>query len=277
MIKISYIILFAAISTLVACGHSHSHDGDPGTLALTVNGGEFIEQGIPTSAFDDGWSVAFDNFLVSVGDLEVGHGHETPEVVFEDATYRVFDLAKSSGGSGFAVTSTEVDGGHYDHYRFRVAPSAGAAIGNADQADFDAFQAGAYAVWIKGSATDGTATKTFEWGFTASTLYNHCHTDDANVDGDTATVELTMHGDQLFQDALHAVDAGMLFQSIADADGDADDVITQAELAGFDITSGGIYDPAMLAIDNLWDFIDIQVSSMARLNGDGLCGVAAQE
>ena len=40
--------------------------GTPGPWATEIYGEDFLEQGIPAEAFDDGCSASFDTFLVSV-------------------------------------------------------------------------------------------------------------------------------------------------------------------------------------------------------------------
>ena len=267
--------MFVAVLALSACGHSHD-EGEPGTLALTVAGSALVESGITADKVVDGWAISFDRFLVSVGDFEAGHGHDNPEIVHEDETFYVFDLAKDSGGKGFALASIEVDGGHYDHYGYRVAPSADAKVVNADQADVDVMKAGGYAVWIKGSATKDADTRTFEWGFTVATVNDHCHSE-AMVDGNTATVQFTLHGDRLFQDSLIAAMPKMTFQLIANADAGTpgDGVVTENELTAIDITGlpAGSYDSGSLALTNLWDYIEQEVTLMGQIDGDGECGV----
>lgn len=269
--NLSSVLALTAILFTGACG-----DESGGTVELTVYGESFIEDGIPASEFTDGWTVTFDNFLVSIGDAKIGKGHMNTEVVFEDTGFRVFDLAESSSGEGFALTSADVDDGLFNHYQYRIAASADAVAGNAAEGDITALKAENYAVWIKGSATDGAVTKTFDWGFTTPTLYNHCHAE-ANVDGSDATVELTIHGDHLFLDDLVAAEPDLTFQLVADADGDDDGAITQAELAAVDITGLANYGTGSLDIDNLGDFIDQQVSSMGHIAGEGHCGVQMRE
>ncbi len=268
-------ILLGAALALGACGHDHG-GGEPGTLALTVYGESFIEDGIPDSDMSDGWAITFDNFLISVGDVKIGEGHQETVIVFEEPAFKVYDLAKSSNGEGFAITSVELDGGHYDHYQYRVSPSANATAGNADQADFDAFQAAGFAVQVKGTATKGGETKTFDWGFPVGTLYNHCHAE-IDVDGGVSTAELTIHGDHLFYDSLSAAEPDLAFQLIADADVDADDAITMAELNALNITGQAKYDTGALDIDNLGDYIDQAVSTMGHIAGEGHCGEQTRE
>ena len=48
-----------------ACGG----DGGTGTVDVSVWGEEYIEQGIPTSDFADGWTARFDRFLIVIGDV----------------------------------------------------------------------------------------------------------------------------------------------------------------------------------------------------------------
>src|SRR5687767_4013678 len=110
----------AALLALAACGDDSAA---PGTLRVTVYGEEYIEEGIPADVFSDGWSVAFDSFVVVVGDVvaESGHG-DAPAV--EDHGYHVFDLAAPSAGAGYQVLRADVEGAVYDHFGYVVGPSA---------------------------------------------------------------------------------------------------------------------------------------------------------
>ena len=80
----------AALSLLLcACDGASAGEG---TLRVTAWGEDFIEQGIPTEAFVDGWSVTFDAFVVSLDAIDAD-GIRMP------GSY-VLDLSQPSGGAG---------------------------------------------------------------------------------------------------------------------------------------------------------------------------------
>jgi hypothetical protein len=262
---------FLFVPFLVACGGSDPADG---MISATVYGEEFIEEGIPASVFNDGWSMSFDKFVVSIGNVAGQAGHGNMEV--GDPSFHVVDLAKSSGGEGFELAKFAAPGGDYDHYGYQLKSDANATVLNADAADATMMKAMAYGMWIKGSATKGAVTKTFEWGFTTKLTYSHCDLMD-KVDGDTLTAQATIHADHLFYDDAVSEEPNTSFQLVADADTNGDNAITMAELAAVDIRAqtryqvGSNRDPSGAEITNLKQYIEHQQVTVGHINGEGHC------
>ena len=122
---------------LAGCGD----DGDlVGTLHATVYGESFIEDGIPSDEVSDGWAITFASFDLEIGNLEAVAGHERAPVGL-DAFFPV-DLAVSSNGAGHALGSFDAPAGTYDHYAYTLRD-----------------------IHVRGTATNGTVTKTFDWNF----------------------------------------------------------------------------------------------------------------
>lgn len=261
---------FVLVPLLAAC----SDDPADGTITATVYGEELIEEGIPADAFSDGWAVSFDKFLVSIGNVVGQAGHGAPEV--GDPSFRVVDLAQPSGGEGFELATFAAPGGHYDHYGYQLRSDADAASVNADAADVTMMKSAGYSVWVKGTATKGTESKSFDWGFTLKLTYSHCDLM-ASVDGDNLRAESTIHADHMFYDDAVSDEPNVAFQLIADADTDADNVVTLDELAAVDIRSqtryqvGSIKDPAGNTITNLRQYLEHQVVTLGHINGEGHC------
>lgn len=253
---------------LLACGD------DAGTITSTVYGEEFIEEGIPASELVDGWAVAFDKFLVSIGDTKAKAGEGGVEVGLDG--FFLVDLAAASGGAGHELASFAAPGGTYDHYAYRLAPAADAAAVNVSTADADAMRAAGYSIRVVGSATKAGVTKTFDWGFTLKVTHAHCEVREA-IDGNAASIEATIHADHLFYDDAVSAEPDVAFQLIADADADADGAITLAELAAKDIRAearyqvGSLEDPAGAAIVNLRQYIEYQATTLGHINGEGHC------
>src|SRR5688572_30293770 len=63
-----------ALWTLAGCGSGDA--AGRGSVEITIWGEEYIERGIPAEAFEDGWSVEFDEFLVMVTDIHISEGDE---------------------------------------------------------------------------------------------------------------------------------------------------------------------------------------------------------
>ena len=150
---------------LAACGE------DSGSITSTAYGEEAIEEGTPADAFSDGWSISYDKFLVSVGNAKAQAGHDSEEVGFDG--FYIVDLHKGSNGEGQELETFDAPGGTYDHYGYQILADANAINVNADEADVTAMKANGYGIWLKGSATKGAVTKTFEWGFAATLTYGH--------------------------------------------------------------------------------------------------------
>jgi hypothetical protein len=256
----------------LACGD------EAGTITATVYGEEFIEEGIPADAFSDGWAIAFDRFLVSIGGVAAKAGEGGREV--GEPGFFLVDLAQASGGDGHELATFDAPGGTYDHYGYRLAPDPAATAVNVQAADAAAMKAAGYSIWVQGSATKGGVTKTFDWGFTLKLTHAHCEVSE-KIDGNAVTMQATIHADHFFYDDAVAEEPDLAFQLIADADGmagaPADGAISLAELAAVDIRAqpryqvGSSRDPAGNAITNLRQYLELQATTLGHINGEGHC------
>jgi hypothetical protein len=257
-----------------ACG---GDDDEPGTLAITIYGEDLVEDGIPEDEFHDGWEVTFDRFLVSVGDIRVSISGEPPAI--DDGAYRIFDLARSSGGAGHPLLTAEVPGGRYDDLEYRIAPAAGAVAANADAADVDLMTDGGFAMYAEGVAVKGAVSKSFAWGFAGATRYGACESD-ARIDGGEAGIEITIHADHLFFDDLVSEEPNIAFDLKAAADdrGNADGIVSPEELAAVDIRDEARYQVGPFSgVIDLWAFIDHQTSTVGHVDGEGHCDDAIRD
>jgi hypothetical protein len=257
-----------------ACGDNI--DGSlPGTLDVQIYGEQFIEDGIPAGVFADGWSLRFDSFLVSVGEVSAtAAGADTPAL--EDDTYRIFELAQSSGGDGFLVLSGRVPGGAYDDIGYRIAGSSEAVAGNATAEDVALMNESGYAIHVEGQATRGDQRRTFAWGFTMATTYRRCRSV-AAIDGVGASSVLTIHADHLFYDDLVSEEPSVRFDAMASADGDGDGDVTTDELSAVDITGFERYQVGSFDVTDLWNFVDHQTSTVGHIDGEGHCELAIRD
>lgn len=261
-----------AVAFVAGCGG----EPGPGTLTVTLYGEEFIEEGIPDTVLVDGWAISFDKFLVSLGEVTVAAGDRSPAV--DAADYRVYDLTRGSEGQGTLVTQAEVAGDTYDNTGYRIAPSAAATAGNADPADVAYLVDNGLSIYLVGSATKGATTKTFAWSFDNATRYGRCESV-ADIDGDDAITQITLHGDHLFYDDLLSSEPNVAFDVLAraDDDGDGDGDITPAELLAFQIATLERYQVGSLEIENLWDYVDFLTSTLGHIDGEGHCNTIARE
>jgi hypothetical protein len=260
---------------ILSCSED-SDGGGEGTLQVELWGEAFIEEGIPAEeppdvdGFVDGFSVAFDHFVISLGQISVGEEGSPPAV--EAASQRIWDLTESGP---FEITTADVPSGEYDHAAYAISPAGkDAESGNAGAEVVEMMIADELSVFIAGTATDGDVTKTFEWGFDTDTVYDPCHSNAVVEDGGDASVQITIHGDHLFYDSAVSESPSLRFSDVADADtteGDGDDVITEEELLDYDITGLPNYGVGNLDIDNLWDYIAHMTTTLGHIDGEGHC------
>ena len=268
-------ILFVSLPFVTACG---SDELGSGSITSTVYGEEFIEEGIPSDVFADGWSVQFDKFLVSVGNPKTKAGEGGAEV--GDNGFYIVDLAQPSGGEGYELATYDAPGGLYDHYGYQLLPSATAIGLNADAADVTEMTASGYSIWVVGSATNGTDTVDFDWGFALKLTYAHCEMNQS-IDGNTLVMQSTIHADHLFYDDAVSEEPNVAFQIVADADGAdgtaPDGIVTLEELEATSILAEERYQvgsnttPDGDPIENLHQYIELQATTVGHINGEGHC------
>jgi hypothetical protein len=236
-------VLPLALSALTGCGSDDEAAKDRGTgmISVRVYGESFIEDGIPADAMNDGWSVEFSRFDVTLADVEVaGAALSNPEPV---------GVHEPSSGEGHEIGTVSANVGPHDKPRFSIAR-----------------------IDAEGSAAKDGATKTFSWTFDTPTHYSSCATTTDVRKGETATFQITIHADHLFYDSLVSEEPQLLFQSLADADADDDGEITAEELGETDI---GFYDPGNEKISDLWSFLVAQHRTLGHVDGEGHCETAA--
>lgn len=260
--RATHVTVLAAVALTAGCGEEDKSGEDPRTHRITVYGEEYIEDAIPAED-TDGWTIDFSEFLIVISDVQ---GHEA---VISGA--RVFDLTKASGGTGHALGDL-ADGPH-DHVEYRVGPASGAVAGNATAEQVARMNDGGLSLFVRGTATKGSATRTFEWAFDTDTTYAGCETAPAEVDDETVRSALTIHADHLLYDDLVSSEPNVAFQLVADADADADGVVMRAELEAVDITGLDRYQVGSQdGVTDLWKFIEAQTATLGHIDGEGHCG-----
>ena len=270
MIPRAHMVIFG-LSLLGGCDDG----GGRGELAVQIFGEEYIEAGIPAAVFADGWSVRFDQFLVSVGEVGVAEGGAGPAV--GASRYQIFDLAADSGGMGQRVAAETVPAGEYDETRFMIAPSASPVAGNASAQDVALMKDGGFSVYVAGSASKAEETLRFAWGFHTRTQYEHCESKAVVTAQAPATVQLTIHGDHLFYDDLFSETPSVRFALIAGADSDKDGEVTRAELAAVDLRPLSNYQVGSADITDLWHFVEHLTSTLGHIDGEGHCESVREE
>ncbi|MEL6338609.1 MAG: hypothetical protein AAFP04_05305 [Myxococcota bacterium] len=223
--------LASSLLVVAACGDSE------GEVVVTAYGEDFIELGIVADEVGDGWSIDFSSFEVEVEEVEVAGR------VFEDLG--TVELTVPTDGAGHELSRSAVDAGEFSGPRYVLG-----------------------GIHVVGVAERQGVSKSFDWRFPARVAYSNCETTTLVEEGDTATFEITVHADHLLYDSLVAEEPSLFFDPIASADGNADDVITETELAEVDI---GGYDPGNSGANDMWAYLTALVGNLGHVDGEGHC------
>ena len=209
-----------------------------GEVTATVYGEDFIELGIPAEEMADGWSVTFNRFFVTVEDVIVG-GIQLPPG-------EPLDLSVETQGAGHPLASAVIPAGDHTDSSFVIARTE-----------------------LAGSASRDGTTKTFDWVFDQETHYAACETTTKVTAGGAATFQVTVHADHFFYDSLVAEEPLVVFQALADADGNDDGVISRTEL---EVTDIGSYDAGSDGeVNDLWTWLIAQSRTLGHVDGEGHC------
>lgn len=246
--------------------------GGGGALSVIVEAEDTITQGLEPGmtgeAIQDGWAVAFDEYVVVLGDVDVHLATDERVTAEAPALYAVDLVDVPAVGlplwelSGLATGRWEIG--------WAVVGAADGASAHASvpaelfaemtAGDWTYLVAGAMtradgqscppaALATPGRAPNGNTNSAgdpcydapsiaFRFGAQAEAAYGPCQVDDvpgfAITDGATTTVALTIHGDHLFFNGFPEGDEGgivRLAQWLADCDLDLDGTVTREELA----------------------------------------------
>lgn len=250
-----------------------------GAISFSTWGEEYIEQGIPASELEDGWTITFSRFLVPISAVTVG---DQGQVAATQAGGVLYDHV---GAGVKTVTSFEsLPAKAYGEVSFEIVrATAGLALdASAEQADLDQLLADGATLYIEGAATKGAESKAFAWTFSTETRYERCggevngqEREGALVtNGGDDEIELTIHGDHFFYDDLQASAARLRFQPMADADADADGVVTLDELDAVDlvdIPEGSYGTGSASDVNTLGDFVRHLSRTLGHFRGEGEC------
>jgi hypothetical protein len=257
-----------AFSPLTACLPGDTRP-TPGETLVTASADDAIQTGIPADQTADGWTIQYQRFLVSIGDVQFG-GDACNE--YSDASYtRILDLR--------AAPSQKVSD-HYalGHCSFSFSlqnPGASAVLGANVSADDALFLRtpldgpltfvgrGGISVYVEGLATRGAESEHFAWPYRWQADYGDCGaaSDGSSaatpaaaaepaadtalggldfVGGQRQTIDLSFDGSALFRDSPDPAQASLRFEPFASADrdiGNADGEITLDELGSVLVTS----------------------------------------
>jgi hypothetical protein len=279
----------ASLATFApACGDDgETTPSGSGAITFTSWGEEYIEVELPTSEFEDGFSVTFDKFLVLVGNISVAD--DTGAVAASDE--RFFLLDHKEAGVKELVKFEGLEAGAYTIVSYETSPASRDAItlvGAVTEADADMMASMGYHVYVEGTLTGSMGSKTFQWGYGVPTLLDDCEGErDGTVtpgavvtEGGDDVIELTIHGDHFFYDDLQAENAVLRGQAIFDADADDDDVVTREELAAVQLVALPADEYGTGGVDGVNDldaFVQFLTRTVGHFRGEGECFLRSPE
>ncbi len=250
--KPRYIIpLLTILAAGIGCSDTDEETSGQGAYTLTAYGEEFVEDKIPADE-TDGWEIEFSSLEITISDMSARN--DDGESIQVDDVFTV-ELTEDSGGDGHILTTIDdAPAGRYDDLNYRIAPSDGNP-----------------AIFVEGTATKDSTTKTFSWTFDTDELYENCETDAMVTDGANGQSELTIHADHFFYDDLESSEPNVAFDLIASADADGDGQVTLEELEAVDITGETRYQVGSRDITDLRAFIEAQTRTLGHIDGEGHC------
>jgi hypothetical protein len=263
-----------------------------GDVKVTMSGGDGTQRGLPDTLFQDGWSVQFTRYLVSLGDFTLT---SAAGEVRTSARHVLVDVQK---GDLPLVELKGLPAGRWD-VGFRVSPpreGTELADGTVSADDLAMMRERGFSYFVEGRAVKaGVGVLTFRMGFPVEARMKDCVN---GVDGtqgivvpeaSVAEAEVTIHAEHMFYDRLGTHKGVQLrFDAIA-ATADADGVITPERLATQRLTDlrgrdgqelkdaqgqPVLYLPGAYDVRTLQEFITQSIVDQAHLNGGGVCTVA---
>jgi hypothetical protein len=255
--------------------------GGVGELSLTAWGEDYIEQGIPAAAFEDGFTVRYTKFLVVLKDFSLAT--KTRVKGPSQATAQVVDVTKP--GPLELQLFKGVEALKWDHVSYGIGPSpAAVGAGEVSAADVEVMKSSGSSLWVEGTVSKSGVSKSFSWKFDVDTHYGACTNPDFGEgvtvpSGGKVSVELTIHGDHLWYDDLQSPAAKVRGSAITGADGNGDGVVTQQELAAVQLTSlplGQYGTGGASSVKTLNDFVRALARTVGHFRGEGECEASAK-
>lgn len=293
-------VLLAAMPVMMGCG-----DGDAGSLQVFVEAEASITGGLSAGTGEediaDGWSVTYDEFLVTVGNIRAART-DTMATLSDTATF-VLDMKQVPAG-GYVITKLDnVAAGQWYQFGFDLpTPKAETQILAPTTAmDKDALLQGGNSLLVAGTLENAMGKScppgdpdpakcvaapkvTFRWALPAATSFDDCTTVDGTAGfavptGAGAQVAITLHGDHWFFNNITAgAEVVMRYaQYIADCDLNHDGETTVDELKqvpAADVLpspkynlSGSFSGP----IQTAYDYVLAQARTIGDYQGEGEC------
>lgn len=294
------IAVASAMGSIACSDDGESTAAGSGSLTITITGEDGAKDGFPfeedgeSIAFADDWTLQFSKVIVSVGNI--GLSGADGKVAIASSDHFIVDLHK---GDGELATFENLGARRWEKFGYEVVPAAAGMtnVNGVAAGDIEAMIDGGFNYWLAGTAEKNGDSYTFAWGLKNPTRNANCTNGSDDTEGlvitDNATTdgEMTFHFDHVFWSTLGTEEAVLRFDAVAAAGRDDMEISWEdlqkqklADLVGLDgealVDEAGepiIYNPGSvkLAAQDLASFILASTSSMAHLNGGGLCTISA--
>jgi hypothetical protein len=274
-----------------------SSSGSSGEVRVELSGEDAAVQGYPVGsgedqiAFADGFTLQFEKVLVAIEGFELAGIDGSQAGLDADAVVADLHLGEPEAWVFAGVPSRR-----WEDVRYVYAPPTVESrnVNGVAQADLEAMVDGSYALWIAGTATDGTEEYSFDLRFEdfrviAEACVNGLDETDGLVVPNNAVVnaQVTVHLDHLFFDTFATDEALLRFEPWAAVAGE-DGVITLEDLEsqslsdlrdrnGDPLLDGEgdpvLYDPGPLSLpaNNLREYVIAAATTTGHFNGEGHC------
>lgn len=273
---------FAFALSFVSCGTGTGAVQVFVTPEATITDG--LSPGPGEDDVQDGWTVTYDKFLVSLGHFEA----RTASGLSLSDGGRVYlaDL-KALGSDGESVLVwKDASAERYEKFSYAFVKSdTPERLNGIADADFTMMIAEGYTLFVSGAIEKGSERVTFALGYKGETSFGACAAEEggpggfAVVDRGTIAIKPTIHGDHwFFTSDPHVTTPRRLAGWLARADVNGDHQVTSAELVTAtnvatlfppaDYSLGGL---PVTPIQNAFHFFGGMARTVGHFNGDGDC------
>jgi len=263
-----------------------------------------VGAGTGSDEIQDGWTVTFDTYVVSLGRVTLGRSSDPAATRSSDEVV-VVDLTTVASGVPLS-RFRGLDAVTWDRVSYELVPPAASDTRDpsVEPSVFEAMVANGWTYYIEGVLEEAeigagqscppgglcipASTVAFRLALRAPVRFENCESEGAAQGGfavpsgaETAQT-VTLHGDHIFFDTFPggAEVVARRAQWLADADVDANGQVDMAELASIGLTSLPSLFPASLynlsgspvtPFDSADDWVVGQLSTQGHWNGEGEC------
>lgn len=280
-------ILVVGAGLSAGCGEG---GGGEGTVRISLRAEQTITEGLSTGGDvqnSKDYAVSYSKYIVAVGHIQLGRSRGG-EVESEDV--HVVDLTRV-GEQGVEIAKFDsLRAGEWSEFAFETPAADRDAVAlEVDAADAELMREQGWTYWIEGTVERPAASGgpvDFVIQTTVATHFHDCERDGkfglTVVAGQTATGDITLHGDHLWFNSFPTGTEGSVERRAAwlpQADIDGDGKVSTEDLAKLDATEvfttelgysldGG---PEEIVIESALDFVRAQLATQGHFRGEGEC------